>query len=227
MSAVVTAAADVRTFPEVASVRYLSPQDALARARRELGEFSDVFDAAVLPPSIEVSLRPGNRDPATVKAVAARVAAATGADDVRYGEEWVQKLYRLRTLATAAGIALGIAFATVAVIIIGATIRMAVLSRSPEIQIMRLVGATDSFVRLPFLIEGLFKGVLGGVLALVLLWTAHAVVDRYFVRTSFFEAPIAIAGVTAGALLGLVGSAVSVGRHLRLVGRDRRRNTRV
>jgi cell division transport system permease protein len=139
----------------------------------------------------------------------------------------VQKLYRLRTLATAAGIALGIAFATVAVIIIGATIRMAVLSRSPEIQIMRLVGATDSFVRLPFLIEGLFKGVLGGVLALVLLWTAHAVVDRYFVRTSFFEAPIAIAGVTAGALLGLVGSAVSVGRHLRLVGRDRRRNTRV
>ena len=224
---VIMAAADVRTFPEVASVRYVSPEEALERARRELGEFSDVFDAAVLPPSIEVSLRPGRRDPATVRAVAARVAAATGADDVRYGEEWVQKLYRIRTLATAAGVALGVAFATVAVIIIGATIRMAVLARSPEIQIMRLVGATDWFVRLPFLIEGLVKGVLGGVLALVLLWTAHAVVDRYFVRSAFFEAPIAVAGVVAGALLGLVGSAVSVGRHLRLVERDRRRSTRV
>ena len=221
--AVIMAAADVRTFPEVASVRYVSPEEALERARRELGEFSDVFDVAVLPASLEVRLRPGRRDPATVRSVADRVRIAAEAEDVRYGEEWVQKLHRVRTVATAAGAALGLAFAAVAVIIIGSTIRMAVLTRSPEIQIMRLVGATDGFIRLPFLIEGLAKGVLGGVLALVLLWLAHGFVNQYLVQTAFFEAPVALLGIAAGAMLGLVGSAVSVGRHLRLVGQDRRR----
>lgn len=220
------AAADIRTWPEVAAVAYVPPDSALARARRELGEFSDVFDAAVLPASIEVQLQPGRRDPATVRSVATRVGVAADAEDVRYGEEWVQKLYSLRTVATAAGVALGVAFAAVAVIIIGATIRMAVLARSPEIQIMRLVGATDAFVRLPFLIDGLTKGLLGGALALVLLWAAHGVVDRYLVRTAFFSAPVVLLGVLGGAVLGLAGSAVSVGRHLRLVGRDRRARRR-
>jgi cell division transport system permease protein len=86
--------------------------------------------------------------------------------------------------AGAAGIVLGIAFAAVAVIIIGATIRMAVLARSREISIMRLVGATDSFVRLPFLLDGFAKGVAGGVLALLLTWLAHTLVARYLVQTT-------------------------------------------
>ena len=96
-------------------------------------------------------------------------------DDVRFGEEWITQLYRLRNIAGVAGAALGLAFAAVAVIIIGATIRMAVLARSREISIMRLVGATDGFIRRPFLIEGSIKGVLGGVLALVLTYLAMRV----------------------------------------------------
>ncbi len=99
------------------------------------------------------------RDPTSVKAVAARVGAYSFVDDVRYGEDWVTKLYQLRTIATVVGLVLGLAFAAVAVIIIGTTIRMAVLAREREISIMRLVGATDAFVRLPFLIEGFVKGV--------------------------------------------------------------------
>ena len=83
-------------------------------------------------------------------------------DDVRFGEEWIEKLYRLRNIAASPGVALGLAFAAVAMIIIGATIRMAVLARAKEISIMRLVGATDGFIRRPFLIEGFAKGVLGG-----------------------------------------------------------------
>ena len=67
---------------------------------------------------------------------------------------------QLRTIATIVGLVLGLAFASVAIIIIGTTIRMAVLAREREISIMRLVGATDAFVRLPFLIEGFAKGVL-------------------------------------------------------------------
>src|SRR5256886_17306015 len=143
-----------------------------------MGEFAHVLAAGVLPDSIEVHLRPGMRSPAVVKSVADRIKTYRFVDDVRYGEEWVEKLYRLRNIATVAGIALGVAFAAVAVIIIGATIRMAVLARAREISIMRLVGATDAFVRRPFLIDGSLKGILGGLLALLLTWIAHAVVDR-------------------------------------------------
>ncbi len=100
-------------------------------------------------------------------------------DDVRYGEEWITQLYRLRNIAGVTGSALGLAFAVVAVIIIGATIRMTVLARSKEISIMRLVGATDGFIRRPFLIEGFVKGVLGGLLALGFTWAAAATVEQY------------------------------------------------
>src|SRR3979490_2029073 len=111
---------------------------ALERARKEMGEFADVFEAGVLPASIEVHLRPGMRSPAIVKSVADRMKTYQFIDDVRYGEEWVAKLYRLRKISTVAGIALGVAFAAVPIIIIGATIRMTVLARAKEISIMRL-----------------------------------------------------------------------------------------
>jgi cell division transport system permease protein len=157
------------------------------------------------------------RDPTTVKSVADRVRTYHFVDDVRYGEEWVEKLYRLRNIATVAGLALGIAFAAVAIIIIGATIRMTVLARAKEISIMRLVGATDMFIRLPFLIDGLVKGVLGGLLALIFVWVANRVVNEYFIQTIFFSREMVFLGVVGGAFMGVLGSLVSVGRHLRRV----------
>jgi cell division transport system permease protein len=220
--AIAAAMGDIAAMPQVGRVIYVTPAQALQRARRELGEFSDVFEGEFLPGSIEVQLKPGFRDPATVKTTAGRVQAYEFVEDVRYGEEWVEKLYRLRTISTAAGVALGLAFAVVAIIIIGATIRMAVLARGPEIAIMRLVGATDGFIRLPFLIEGFAKGILGGLLALLLTWIANAVVNEYFIETTFFGGAVAALGVLGGALLGFLGSAMSVGRHLRLAGRERR-----
>jgi cell division transport system permease protein len=217
VEAVAIAAADIATFPEVLSARTVTQEEALARARRELGEFRDVFEGAVLPASIDVRLKPGFRDPATVRSVARRVNTFAFVDDIRYGEEWIQKLYRLRTVAGIAGLVLGLAFASVSVIIIGATIRMAVLARAKEISIMRLVGATDSYIRRPFLLEGFAKGVLGGLLALLLTWVARLLIDRYIIETVFFDQRLAVVGLLFGATIGLVGSAVSVGRHLRAV----------
>jgi cell division transport system permease protein len=208
---------DIASFPEVLSAKLVSPEEALVRARRELGEFSDVFEAGILPASIDVKLKDGFRDPATVAAVANRIKNYDFIDDVRFGEEWVQKLYRIRTIATLAGAALGLAFAGVAVIIIGSTIRMAVLARAREISIMRLVGATDGFIRSPFLIEGLLKGTLGGLLALLLTWVANSLIGKFVFSAEFFGSKYALAGVAAGALIGLFGSAFSVGRHLREV----------
>lgn len=215
VEAVSAAVGDIAAFPEVAQVDILTPEQALARARRELSEFKDVFDADFLPASLELRLRPGFRDPETVRAVAQRLQTYRFVDDVRYGEDWVQKLYNIRNVAGAAGLILGIAFAAVAVIIIGSTIRMAVLAREREISIMRLVGATDGFVRRPFLIDGFIKGVVGGILALLLAWLAHAAIDRYLIQTTFFDNGPALLGILAGGIIGLVGSAVSVGRHLR------------
>jgi len=211
------AASDVASFPEVQTARIVTPEMALKRAQSELGEFRDVFEGAVLPGSIDVQLKPGQRDPATVKRVAERMKTFSFVDDVRYGEEWIEKLYRLRNIAGISGLALGLAFAIVSVIIIGATIRMAVLARSKEISIMRLVGATDSYIRRPFLVEGFAKGVMGGLLALVLTWIAQTLINRYVIETIFFTPRVAMLGLLFGALIGLLGSAVSVGRHLRRV----------
>lgn len=217
IESVAAAMKDIGEFPEVARVEYVSKEQALERARKEMGEFADVFEAGVLPASIEVYLRSGMRDPTTVKSVADRIRTYHFVDDVRYGEEWVEKLYRLRTIATVSGLALGIAFAAVAIIIIGATIRMTVLARAKEISIMRLVGATDMFIRLPFLIDGLVKGVLGGLLALIFVWVANRVVNEYFLQTIFFSREMIFLGVVGGAFMGVLGSLVSVGRHLRRV----------
>ena len=211
------AAGDIANYPEVLSAHMVTQDQALVRAQKELGDFHDVFEGAVLPASIDVRLKPGFRDPATVKRVAARARAFAFVDDIRYGEEWIEKLYRLRNIAGVAGLVLGLAFASVSMIIIGATIRMAVLARAKEIVIMRLVGATDAYIRRPFLIEGLAKGILGGLLALLFTYIARSIIDTYLIQTLFFDRNIALLGVLFGALIGLIGSAFSVGRHLRRI----------
>jgi cell division transport system permease protein len=208
---------DIGAFPEVSRVEYVSPDSALARARAELGEFKDVFESAFLPASIDVRMREGHRDPETVKTISNRIKSFEFVDDVRYGEDWVDKLYRIRNVATTTGVVLGLAFAAVAVIIIGATIRMAVMARAREISIMRLVGATDAFIRRPFLIDGFLKGILGGLLALGLTWFASQVISHNFIQTAFFSRGLASLGLLGGALIGVVGSSLSVGRHLRKV----------
>lgn len=209
---------EIARMPEVAKVDVVTKEAALARARAELGEFKDVFESEFLPASLDVHLKDGFRDPATVRRVADRLRGYDFVDDVRFGEEWISQLYRLRNIAGAAGLALGLAFAAVALIIIGATIRMAVLARAREISIMRLVGATDAFVRRPFLIEGSLTGVLGGVLALLMTYVAMRVLEQYLhVQTAFFDRRLALLGVLFGAMMGLMGSLVSVGRHLRRI----------
>jgi cell division transport system permease protein len=174
----------------------------------------------VLPGSVELRLKPESRDPDAVKEVSNRLSTYPAVEEVRYGREWVEKLYRIRNIAAFVGTGLGLVLALVATIIIGATIRMAILARTREIEIMRLVGATNGFVRLPYLIDGVAKGVLGGVLACLLVWGANGVVSRNLVETQFFDTRQISLGILAGALLGLVGSWISVGRHLRQIWRD-------
>jgi len=211
---------DVEAFPEVQTATYVSEEEALTRARAELVEFRDVLrelERNPLPASIEIKLKPGFRDADHVTAVAERMSGFGFVDDVRFGREWVENVDRLRGLAAAVGLVVGAAFAVVAIIIIGTTIRMAVLQRSREIAIMRLVGATDGFIRRPFLLQGAIKGLLGGAVALGLSFVAYLLINRYLLQSSFFTQEEALAIVAFGALIGLLGSATSVGRHLKRV----------
>jgi len=211
---------DIEAFPEVQEAIYVSEDDALARARAELVELRDVMrelERNPLPASIGVKLKPGFRDTEHVSEVAERLRGFGFVDDVRFEREWVEKVDRLRQIAAAVGIIVGAAFAVVAVIIIGTTIRMAVLQRSREIAIMRLVGATDGFIRRPFLLQGTLKGLLGGAVAIGLSFAAYALINRYLLQASFFTREQAAAIVAFGALIGFLGSAISVGRHLKRV----------
>lgn len=211
---------DIEAFPEVQSATYVSEDQALARARAELIEFRDVMrelERNPLPASVEVKLKPGFRDAEQVGIVAERLRGFGFVDDVRFGRDWVENVDRLRQLAAAVGIVVGTAFAIVAIIIIGTTIRMTVLQRSREIAIMRLVGATNGFIRRPFLLQGALKGLLGGLIAVALSFAAYALIDRYLLQAEFFTPEQAAAVVVFGALIGLLGSATSVGRHLKRV----------
>ncbi len=211
---------DIETFPEVAEVAYVTEDQALERARDELVELQGVFeDLSVnpLPASLEVRLKPGYRDVEHVRAVAQRLEGFRFAEDIRYGGDWVSKLDRLRNLAGAVGLVIGGAFAMAAVIIIGTTIRMSVLHRAREIEIMRLVGATDGFIRRPFLLDGAIKGAFGGLAAIVLCFAAYAALTRNILQGTFFTTQQSILLVMAGTALGLAASSMSVGRHLRKV----------
>ena len=211
---------DIEAFPEVQSAVYVSEDSALARARGELVEFRDVLqelERNPLPASIELKLKPRFRDAQHVNEVADRLRGFGFVDDVRFGRDWVEKLDRLRQVAAAVGLVVGAAFAVVAIIIIGTTIRMAVLQRSREIAIMRLVGATDGFIRRPFLLQGAIKGLLGGLVAMGLAYGAYTLINRWLIQAAFFSKEQAVALVGFGMLIGFFGSAASVGRHLRRV----------
>ena len=215
---------DIAAFPEVRDVSYVSEEEALRQARAELVEFRDAYrDLQVnpLPASIEVRMKDGHRDAATVARVAQRLRGFGFIDDVRFGREWVQKLDSLRNLTGLVGLVIGLAFAAVAVVIIGVTIRLTILQRAREISIMRLVGATNWFIRGPFLLEGALKGLLGGLLSLVLCYAGYVLFRDNSGGTLsgliFFQPLQMVLMIVFGVLLGLAGSLVSVGRHLRHV----------
>ncbi len=216
---------DIAAFPEVLDVTYVSEDDALKKAKQELVEFQEAYqdlEVNPLPPSIEVTLKPEFRNAVKAGEVADRLRGYDFVEDVRFGRDWVQRLDTLRNIAGLVGLAIGLAFALVSVVIIGVTIRMTVLQRSREIQIMRLVGATNWFIRGPFLLEGALKGLLGGVVAVLLCATVLGIFKANGVGMGiggiqFFGPGQALLLMLFGVALGFGGSLVSVGRHLKNV----------
>lgn len=211
---------DLSSLPEVLDVRFVSKEAALENARRDLPDLEDVFsNLAVnpLPASLEIRLRPGFRTQDTVERISSLAGAYPFVEDVAYGREWVEKLFAIRRVAGVAVAVLGLAFATVAGLIIGAALRIAIFARRDEIHIMRLVGARDAFIRLPFLIEGAAAGLLGGALAALLTYLTFRALYTFLFGLSWIPLTWILAGVAAGVLFGVAASGLSVRRHLKEV----------
>lgn len=214
------ATGEIEGFPEVSELHFVSKVEALYDASRELTEFSDVFsdlEVNPLPASFEIRLHEGSRAPEDVERVAERLRGYEFVEEVRYGREWVDKVYALRRIAGGAALALGGSFALGAILLIGIAVRMAVLARSREISIMQTVGATDSYIRRPFLIEGLLTGLAGGLLALGLTWLVYASVDRTLLSLSWLPDLWVALGLILAALLGVVAAGRAVRREIRRI----------
>ncbi|MFQ5678408.1 MAG: cell division protein FtsX [Gemmatimonadota bacterium] len=215
---VTVAREEIGNYPEISRVRYVSKTEALLNASRELPEFSDVFsdlEVNPLPASLELSLKPGFRDPRHVGAIVDRLRTYAFIEDVRFGQGWVERVHALRRVAGAAAALLGGAFAAVAIMLIGTAVRMAILARSEEITIMELVGATPGYIQRPFLIEGLITGTLGGLVALILTRLVYQLVNASFFRMEWLPDLWMILGVGGAALLGMLAAGQAVRRELR------------
>ncbi|MEX2530190.1 MAG: permease-like cell division protein FtsX [Gemmatimonadota bacterium] len=205
---------------EVAAVRYISKDAALVRARQDLPEFEELFrdlDVNPLPASIQVDLGPGFRNPTGVARVADRASIYPFVEDVRFGEEWVDRLHLLQRIGGIATTILGGAFAVVAALIITTAIRIALFARREEIYVMRLVGATNGFIRRPFLLEGALTGLVGGLLAATFTYLSYQSVSQAIFPLHWIPGEWVLAGVTGGGLFGLVASAFAIRRYMREV----------
>lgn len=209
---------EIEKMPEVRLTRYISRAQAFEMAKQELPEFRTVFsglDTNPLPASLEIALKPGQHGSESVKKVADRIAVYPFVEDVRYGQEWLDKVYLLRKVAAVTSLVLGGAFALVAALIIGAAVRMAIFARRDEIVIMRLVGATDSFVRRPFIYEGLITGLAGASIALLATYVVFDLMSKSLFQLEWLPDLWVLAILSAGGVLGGIASSIAVRRHLR------------
>ena len=210
--------AELAARPEVRTVIHVTRAEAFEAARQQLTDFEAVFsdlETNPFPASVEVTLQPGQRDADAVRAVARLAEEFPYVEDVRYGQDWLDKVYLLRRVAAAAALVVGGAFAVVAALIIGAAIRLAMFARRDEIAIMRLVGATHAFIQRPFLIEGLLTGILGSLLALPATYLVFRLLSDSVVDLEWMPRSWVVGGILAGTIFGALASASAVRRHLK------------
>ena len=219
-------AARIRAQQPEAQVAYVDRELALKRLRVELGDLSGALDALPqnpLPASLEVT-PPGSLPPGGLRVLAAELGQLPGVREVEYGREWLDKLEALGRGLRNFGAGALLAVLGAALLVVANTIRLAVYARRDEIEIMKLVGATDTYVRAPFLLEGALQGLIGAALAV-----ASVVSLERWVLPQVKQALVFAAGVPAprmdllqsasllgaGTLVGLFGSWLAVSRFLR------------
>jgi cell division transport system permease protein len=217
--------------PGVESVEYVSAEEAAQRFRATQPERAVLLDGLEenpLPASVELRLAPQQRSGEVAGAAAEMLAALPGVAEIGSGNEWIEGYAQAVALIRGVGFAIGAVLALATLLIVANTIRLSIYARRDELDILRLVGASRSYVAAPFLLEGLLEGVAGGALGLAALWAAWRGLSPLLrggltlligdTTPQFLDASGCAWLVGAGALLGLVGSAAAL-----LQGREPRR----
>jgi cell division transport system permease protein len=163
----------IRSYPEVESVRVVSQEQAWENFKKSMGSQSGLLEglqAEILPSSLEVVLKMPYRNRASVGDVAKRLRGLSGISDVEYPEEWLEKLSLVVLGIQWVKWILGGFLFIATLLIVGNTVRLAILARKDEIEIMQLVGASGGLIRAPFVVEGMIQGIVGASFSLLLLW---------------------------------------------------------
>ena len=200
-------------------VQFVSKSEAAKIFKKEFGEeITDVLDFNPLPPSFKIFLKPEFRNSVKAGEVVGQVKALKGIDDVIYRKELLEFLDRRIGTANDVGLALGSLIGLSAIFLVSNTIRLAIYAKRKVVQTMKLVGATRWFIRMPFLLEGLLHGFIGGALAAGLIywllefatgWLSRELAEFIRVDVEFY-----LAVVACGMLLGLFGSFISIRRFI-------------
>jgi len=210
------------TFKEIKSAEFVSKEQALRRFKSMLRGEADLLEGLPenpLPASFEIHLAPGFRSLEQVEAVAAKAAKFPQIKEVEYGREWLKNFTSLLHLVKLAGSVVGVLIFAAALFIISNTIKLTVYSRRDEIGIMKLVGASDFSIRIPFLVEGIAAGTVAAGIAIFLLWLLFLLLIRQLGLpdfVSFLPASFSVGLLLAGAGLGIFGSSVSFSEFLRV-----------
>jgi cell division transport system permease protein len=219
-------AAKIRRLAGVAQVAYVSRAQALAEFKRHsgFGEALSLLDRNPLPAVLVV--QPAPLAPEALAKLAAELGRQPGVDFASLDLDWVRRLHAMLGAAQRAVLILAGLLGLAVLIIVGNTVRLAVLSRREEIEITKLVGGTDSFIRRPFLYAGWLAGTLGGVVAFLLVGASLLILSGPARElAALYGTHFEVAGLGAlalylplgGAALGWVGSRLAVGRHLRAI----------
>ena len=217
-----------RSVEGVAAVRLVSAEEAFDRFRAGIARGADYLDGLgenPLPASLELTLVTESQSAAGMAVVVESLDGLAGIDDLSSGQDWVEGYLRALALVRGLGVGLGVILSVATLLIVANTIRLAVVARRDEVEILSLVGASPGFVRCPFLLEGLVQGAAGGALALLLLFALfHVLLPSLAFGLelvlggavpSFFSGGQALALVGCGALLGLLGAGGALAGDLR------------
>ncbi|OUM94994.1 MAG: cell division protein FtsX [Thermobacillus sp. ZCTH02-B1] len=225
----------IGALPEVSRIRFVSKAEGLEILRRNLGEdgqgILDEYDDTnnPLPDSYTVEVV----DPERIAEVAAKIRAIGDADpdrpirSVRYGQGTVEMLFRVTNAVRNVGLVIVLGLAFTATLLISNTIRITIFARRREIGIMKLVGATNSFIRWPFFVEGALLGFIGSAVTTAVLlaaynWLVQSLQLEFglmMIRlVTVRESGLLVAGVLIGigTLIGIWGSAISVRKYLKV-----------
>jgi len=214
--------ARVRSLPGVTEARYISREEAQRIFLEEFGEGGEVFlDEPFLPASIRVRFEPSLANPDTLARLATWLSSWNHVDEVVFNQPLLVKVQQNLRLITLTGLALGLLVMLAAVFLVANTIRLTVYARRLLIRTMKLVGATDAFIRRPFVVEGMVQGALAGLLAAFVVGVTYRLAMGYLPQLSHSQhafLAILLGGlVFYGIVLGWFGAAWAARRFIRQV----------